>query len=92
MAVLEKNIQKEILNFLNINGIFAFKVSGGMFQKSGISDIIACHCGKFVAIEVKRPGGKVSPLQEDFCQKVHYHGGQAIIAYSLDDVKKALKL
>lgn len=43
--------------------------------------------GKFVAIEVKRPGGKVSADQSAFLEGVRAAGGIGIVAYSVKDVQ-----
>lgn len=86
--MLEKNIQKEILSYLNAQpGCYAVKITAGLYQKAGISDILACVKGRYVAIEVKRPGEKPTPLQEAFLAKVVCTGGRAFVATSLDDVK-----
>jgi hypothetical protein len=67
------------------------KVHGGdPYQESGISDILGCYRGRFVAIEVKRPGGKVSPLQQRFLEDVEKAGGYAIVAESVGDVRELL--
>ena len=55
---------------------FAWKEHGSMYSTAGIPDIIACVHGRFVAFEVKTPGGKgVAPgkltkLQEITIQKI----------------------
>ena len=48
--------------------------------------------GRFLAIEVKNPGGKVSPEQTAFLQTVTRAGGIGFVAHSVDDVKEALEL
>ena len=50
------------------------------------------HWGRFVAIEVKGPGGKASPDQLRFLAEVRRAGGIGIVAYSIDDVIEALCL
>ncbi|MDO4681110.1 MAG: VRR-NUC domain-containing protein [Aerococcus sp.] len=58
---------------------------------AGTPDILACVDGRFVAIEVKRPkGGVVSPLQQHQMQKIKRAGGLAMVAHSVDQVKKEL--
>lgn len=44
---------------------------------------------RFLAIEVKRPGRAPSPAQTAFLQRVADAGGLAIVAKSLDDVRRA---
>lgn len=70
----EKDIQKSILEFLAIKGIFAYRQnSGGFMDKQkhyyrfasidGLPDIVAIIGGRYVGIEVKKPGGKVRASQ-----------------------------
>jgi hypothetical protein len=99
----EKRIQDDILNFLNTMGIFAWHARNGatydprkgIYRRNtsvkGIADIIGIlHGGRFLAIEVKTPKGKVSPHQHDFLLEINYRGGLGIVARSLDDVINAL--
>lgn len=62
-----------------------------MFSKAGTPDILACVKGHFVAIEVKRPGGVVSKLQELNIKQINDTGGYALVAYSVEDVKRLLQ-
>lgn len=60
-------------------------------NKRGVPDILACSpTGHFVAIEVKYGKGKPSKLQEYNVAKINEKGGTAIIAWSLDEVRRAL--
>lgn len=78
----------------------AFKVGSnalnkGRFFRSGFvgcSDIIGqLKTGQFLAVEVKRPGGKVSDAQAAFLESVNKGGGLGFVAYSIDDVIKQLE-
>lgn len=98
--VKESEIQKSIMDYLRLKKCLVFKHRNvGIYKQAtkqyiplpagevGISDIIGCtKDGIFIAIEVKRPGGKPSPQQMDFLQRVRSNNGIAILAYSLDDV------
>jgi hypothetical protein len=55
----------------------------------GSADLIGWHngTGKFVAIEVKRPGQKPHKEQTLFLDAVRKAGGIAGVAYSPDDLK-----
>lgn len=56
----EKTITNKILKFLKATPeCMAFKEHGGMYGTAGISDVICCYKGKFVAFEVKTPTGKL---------------------------------
>ena len=96
----EREIQKQILDYLHLKGYLAFKHRNvGIYKKStnryiplafgekGIADIVGCtHNGIFFAIEVKMPKKKPSLEQKEFLEKVHQQNGISILAHSLDDV------
>ena len=98
----EQAVQKVIIDYLKLKKYLVFKHRNvGIYKKAtnsyiplsfgekGISDIIACSPqGTFIAVEVKKPGGKPSPDQLRFLEEVKVRGGVGILAYSLDDVIK----
>lgn len=49
----------------------------GMGQ-SGVPDIVACYRTMFIAVEVKRPGKKPTPIQERRMTEIKARGGIAI--------------
>ena len=54
------------------------KIHGGPMQEAGISDLIGCHKGVFIAIEVKRPFQDFkppTPLQQKFLKDIEKAGG-----------------
>ncbi len=58
------------------------------FGFTGCSDIIGqLRDGRFLAIEVKKPGGELSTDQVEFLGKVDRHRGVAFVAHSLEDVQ-----
>jgi hypothetical protein len=58
----------------------------------GVSDIIGCipKTGRFLAIEVKRPGGKPTPEQQQFIDTINAAGGLAFVARSVEEVEQRL--
>ena len=100
MKIKESQIQKAIMDYLKRKKILCFKHRNvGIYKQAtksyiplaygekGISDIIGClPDGRFLAIEVKRPGNKPSIEQADFLARVNAMGGLGLIAYSIDDV------
>jgi hypothetical protein len=56
----------------------------------GILDSRFGRSGRFLAIEVKAPKGKVSPHQEAFLKEIEERGGLALVAHSVDEVQQAL--
>ncbi|MEW8997915.1 MAG: VRR-NUC domain-containing protein [Thermoanaerobacter sp.] len=70
---------------------FFWKEHGGMYGTAGISDIICCYKGRFVAFEVKRPGKQLTKLQEKTIKDIQTAGGQAYVVRSVDEVKKIME-
>lgn len=95
----ESEIQKQCLVYLHDNDYFAWKnhmqgmkVGGAKVKNpaAGSPDIMAIKDGKFYAIEVKTPIGKVSPHQYEWLNKAHQHGAIAMVVRSLEDLVTCL--
>ena len=91
----EAEITTSIRGVLKMLNVFHWKAwQGPMSQPKGVSDIIgilprgiaASTGGRFLAIEVKRPGGRVSPHQQQFIDRVNRMGDLGFVAYSVEDV------
>jgi Holliday junction resolvase len=65
-----------------------WQVLGRALETAGVSDLIGCAAGQFIAIECKRPGKKhnVSDAQRRFLQAVEKAGGIAVVAEGVEDV------
>jgi hypothetical protein len=57
------------------------------YTPRGLPDIIVVHRGKFIALEVKRPGAKLRAEQAEFGCKVVVAGGEYHKVCSLEDVR-----
>ncbi len=104
-APLEKDIQKAIVEYLRLVGAVAIRVNSGAISgehngkkrfvrfnsEPGCSDIIACLAGRFVAIEVKRPGKKATDAQTSFLDSVRQAGGVAFVADSVEVTQISLR-
>ena len=66
-------------------GIYAVNVM--VASRNGVPDILCCYQGQFIGIEVKAPGGKVSPVQVANLERIRRNGGHALVAYSWPQVK-----
>lgn len=51
----------------------------------GAADLIGIYRGRFVAVEVKTPTGRLSPEQKTFAALVERHGGIYVVLRSVDD-------
>ena len=103
--VTEKEIENAILDYLTLLPGTYFKNNTvgiydpikkvhrkpGKHHRNGVSDILGIDAnGRFVAIEVKTPSGKVSDNQKLFIEDINKHGGIAFVARSVDDVRERL--
>ena len=86
----ESQIQKKILHYLKTKGIYAFKIVTA--NRKGIPDIAVCYKGKYLALEVKRPGGKTTPLQDINLRQIRDSGGKAEVVTCLEEVIDILQI
>jgi len=62
------------------------------FGDLGSADIIACVCGRFIAIECKVGRGKQSEPQQRWQAKIETAGGYYFVVRSVADVVLALEV
>lgn len=64
------------------------------FAAAGISDVLGCYRGRFVALELKRPNGEghygATRTQEAFIARVRAAGGYAIVASTWEAIEALL--
>jgi len=97
MKMSEAAATKQIRDYLKIKKIFHWKNFSTLGSVPGIPDIlgcrtIKCECGRehgqMIAIEVKRPDGRLSTDQKNFLETLTYAGALAFKAESADDLIK----
>jgi len=81
--ILEKDIQAKIKKQLERSGWLVIKLI--QTSLNGIPDLLCIRDGESVFIEVKRPGGKVSPLQTYRIEQLKSKHIQVLIAQSTKD-------
>lgn len=83
-AMLESAIQSKIIEKVEAKGCLAIKIMRA--NKNGIPDLcILTPNGRVVFIEVKKPGGIASKLQEYYIGFIRKLGIPAAICYSWED-------
>jgi Holliday junction resolvase len=87
--MLEQQIQKKILDYLDDIGAYQFKVIHA--NKRGVPDVFAFLNGNSYAIEVKNRNGIVSKIQLANIELLKKQGVTAFVARSVEDVKKWIK-
>lgn len=86
MNYSEKTIQNKIIKNLKDRGYWVMKTQGGVAGTPiGAPDIIACNTiGKFVAIEVKKIGGRLSDEQLSQLGKISQITSEAYVTNDPD--------
>jgi hypothetical protein len=80
-----------ILHYLRtLPRCFCWKEHGGAYGTAGIPDIICCYRGRFVAFEVKQPGGRPTALQAATIAKIQAADGVAHVVTSASEVRHIL--
>ena len=87
----EKNLSKKVMVYLKgRTDLHPFRIEPGAYGGRGISDILLCKDGHFVAIELKVGKNKPTKLQERFIKQIKLHGGHAFVCRSLVEVIECL--
>ena len=86
--MLEKNIVKRIMASLKEDGFFCIKIHGSEYQMAGLPDVLALKGGRAYWLEVKRPGGKPTPLQVRMIEKLKGFGCVAGVVFSVEEAKE----
>ena len=96
----EHQIQNQIIDYLRTIGFFVWRNnSGRIFTESkgkkrmivmgqaGLPDLFAIKKGKFIGLEVKRPGGKVTDLQFRMLKELQDHGASTAVVRSVEQLE-----
>jgi Holliday junction resolvase len=75
----EKKVKNEVVKVLKSMGVYYFYPVASGFGSSGVPDIVACICGRFVGIECKAGEGKPTALQEKNLMQIMNNGGIAVL-------------
>lgn len=98
----ESVIQKAVLDWLEMysrtHKIYFFRAGSGAVRmangryfktgKPGVSDIIVCHHGRMVGLEIKTKTGRQSQAQKKAEKEIKESGGDYYIIRNLSDVKR----
>ena len=69
---------KCVAQLKELGAVYFYPVTGG-YGTSGVSDIVVCYQGLYIAIECKAGKNKLSALQKMFLEKVAAAGGLALM-------------
>ena len=91
--MLEKDIVAAVKRYLSSLGsdVFFWKEHGGPYGCAGIPDIICCYKGRFIGLECKLPGSRLTQLQKRAIEKINRAGGIACRVESVEDVRRVIE-
>jgi VRR-NUC domain. len=72
-----KSKAKCVAQLKAMGAVYFYPVTGG-YGASGVSDIVVCYEGLYIAIECKAGKNKLSELQKMFLEKVAAAGGLGV--------------
>lgn len=91
-AAPEAAIQRQIIKALTHHGAVVTRVNAGFLRdaqgnvfsgaSAGTSDLLCCYRGRYLALEVKAPGGRLTDKQRRFQEQVKGAGGIAFVVRS----------
>lgn len=88
----ETKIKVKIKNYLKKKGIFHVSIAAGPYSTAGISDMLVCVDGRFVAVEIKKDSkARVTELQKKFIDNVIKAGGIGFVTWSVEHLDKQLR-
>jgi hypothetical protein len=98
----ESRVKAEVLKYLKLRQIKAWsnpsgavRIRPGKFMSFGLkgsADILGClPDGRFLAVEVKAPGGRLSPEQRQFLADIKALGGLAAVVRGWKELDQALR-
>mgnify|MGYP001222844928 CR=1 FL=1 len=86
----ERAITEAIIRWLRQQGAHVIKTHGGPHRR-GLPDLIGAYRGRALALEVKRPGGRPTPLQQYELERWATAGAVAGVVTSIEDVKTLVR-
>ncbi len=89
MATPEGAVKAKIKAYLNQLGVWHFSPPANGFGRSGIPDLVCCHQGAFIGIEVKAPGKRnnTTTMQDREIAGINAAGGTALVVDDVSQIK-----
>lgn len=81
----------KVTNYLKEKGAIVNNQTGSIFSKVGVSDLLVCYNGHFIALELKTGNYQPDALQIRYLQKIRDAGGYGLLLRDkLDDLIELL--
>lgn len=89
MATPESRVKRRVSQILKAHGVhFIMPVQHGMGTPA--LDYHCCHCGRYLALETKAPGKKMTPRQELTAEAIREAGGIVLLVDGTDGYRELL--
>ena len=75
----EKKVKEKVKKILKDIGAYHCMPSTGGYGSSGVPDIIACYQGRFIGIECKANGNKLTALQKKHLSDIKNSKGLSLL-------------
>lgn len=88
----EQLIQSKLISELEKLGAYVVKVIAA--SRKGVPDLLVCHKGRFIGIEVKHEASKnrVTPLQALNLQRISKAGGASFVVYNEETINHVVRM
>ena len=86
MPPLEGTIRRAVIKELRRRGVYHIPYPAGPYARRGVPDLLACIGGRFVGLELKRPGAEPSPHQLLEHGRIEAAGGSVFVVRSVADL------
>lgn len=91
-SISEKDIKRQVKQYLNLKGWFNFHLLAGMGAYPGLPDRIAIKDGRTLFLEIKKPiGGIHRDNQKLFQENIERAGEEYVLVKCLEDLIEGLK-
>lgn len=86
----ERTLQSKLTAYLRANGWLVWVNHGSIYMPAGLPDLMALRNGIFIAIELKVPGKKPTPVQNMWISDINCQQHYAFWADNLPAIKYLL--
>lgn len=85
MAQPEARLSRQIMAALRKKGAFVWKNHGSEYTMAGLPDICGVYLGRFIAVETKMPGARLSHRQVYVIDQLEKAGAAVVVAQSVSE-------
>ena len=84
----EADFSRKVTKYLESIGAIVNNQTANIYSRVGVSDLLICYKGRFIALELKVGNYQPDPLQVRYLEKVREaHGFGLLLRDTLDDLK-----